>query len=166
MTLSAKRIGKARDGGGHADARSRGRGEGTRAAKAAARTKADERASTLNNAPKEGLITVARKVQIQTLDDLDGSEGASPLEFSLEGVNYEIDLNDEHAAELRELLTPYVRSARRVGKAPAKRGERERNGAPDPRTVREWARAQGIEVSNRGRVPARLIEQFEQAQAS
>jgi Spy/CpxP family protein refolding chaperone len=109
---------------------------------------------------------VARRVQVRVFDDIDGSDGASTLEFGLEGVSYEIDLTDEHAAQLRELLTPYVSSARRVS-APARRqhGKRSGNGGPDPREVRAWAQSHGKTVSNRGRVPASLIAEFEEAHA-
>ena len=83
------------------------------------------------------------------------------MSFGLDGVNYEIDLNDEHAAELRDALAPWVSKGRRTGGRKSTRGTAApRAAASDAAKIREWARGQGIEVSERGRIPAEIRERY------
>ena len=110
---------------------------------------------------------MAQKVQTLFVDDLDGSQAEGTVRFGLDGTEYEIDLNAEHAKELRDALARYVGAARRAGtavKRPATRGGR-RGSANGVNTteVREWAKSQGIEVKDRGRVPAELVVKFKAA---
>ena len=112
---------------------------------------------------------MAQKVAVHLVDDIDGSEAESTVEFGLDGVAYAIDLSAGHAAELREALEPFVAQSRRTGgrkrrgtkagkpAAPAVT-DRDRNQA-----IREWAREQGFEVSERGRIPAHIVEEYDQA---
>ena len=109
---------------------------------------------------------MAQKVQTLFIDDLDGSEAEGTVRFGLDGTEYEIDLSAEHSRELRDALARYVGSARRVGggvKRPARGGRRRPAGGPNPTEVREWAKEQGIEVKDRGRVPAELVVKFQAA---
>jgi nucleoid-associated protein Lsr2 len=102
---------------------------------------------------------VAQKVQTLFIDDLDGSEAEGTVRFGLDGAEYEIDLNAEHAQALRDALARYVGAARRAGggtRRPARSGRRARADGVGSTEVREWAKAQGIEVKDRGRVPAEL----------
>ena len=101
---------------------------------------------------------MAQKVQTLFIDDLDGSKAEGTVSFGLDGTNYQIDLNARHAQALRDSLERYVRAARRPAGAGA--GHR-----PAGWTARgcQRARAQGIEVKNRGRVPAELMVQFRAA---
>ncbi len=101
-----------------------------------------------------------KKVTVQIVDDLSGSvindgDGRSVV-FSLDGESFEIDLSSEHVEQLRDLLAPYIKVARAVGK--------KRNpSAPksqDLQQIRDWARANGIEVSDRGRISAAVREAF------
>ena len=108
---------------------------------------------------------MAQKIQVLLLDDLDGSAADGTVRFGLDGTEYEIDLNAEHAQALRDALSRYVQAARRVGagaRRPA-RGGRRAAGGVDSTEVREWAKAQGIEVKDRGRVPAELVARFKAA---
>lgn len=116
---------------------------------------------------------MARKIVHQLIDDLDGTvieagEGETVL-FSLDGIAYEIDLTDSHAAELRGALERYVSVARSVGSSrrsaspSAAWRPRRRSDQPDPAAVRAWARSEGLEVSERGRVSASVIEAYEAA---
>ena len=100
---------------------------------------------------------MAQKVQTLFIDDLDGSAAEGTVRFGLDGAEYEIDLNAEHAQALRDALVRYVGAARRAGggKRPARGGRRPRADGVDSTEVHEWAEAQGIEVKDRGRVPAR-----------
>ena len=109
------------------------------------------------------------------VDDLDGSEAADTVAFALDGVAYEIDLNEENAEKLRDALAGYVAGARRadgarrVGRAKVAKAAKPARGsrtAPDREqtaAIREWARANGYEVSERGRLSANVLAAFEAA---
>ena len=112
---------------------------------------------------------MAQQVQILFTDDLDGSAAEGTIRFGLDGTEYEIDLNGEHAQQLRDALAAYVTAGRRVNGGsprPARGGRRGPAGAVNTTEVREWAKAQGIEVKDRGRVPADLVAKFKAATAS
>jgi Lsr2 len=111
---------------------------------------------------------VAQKIQTLFIDDLDGSAAEGTVRFGLDGTEYEIDLNEEHAAQLRDALASYVGAARRTSAAarrPARNGRRAPANGLNATEVREWAKAQGIEVKDRGRVPAELVVKFKAATA-
>jgi hypothetical protein len=113
---------------------------------------------------------MAQRVQTLLIDDLDGGEAEGTIRFGLDGAEYEIDLSAGHADALRRALAPYVSAARRAPGAAARRpgrgGRRAAGaGAADPVAVREWAKSQGIEVKDRGRVPAELVVKFNAATA-
>jgi hypothetical protein len=117
---------------------------------------------------------MARKVQVILSDDLDDSIAADEtVTFALDGTTYEIDLSEKNAEELRNVFGKYVSAARKVssrggnrasgaGRSRATGGggrmDREQAGA-----IREWARKNGHEVSDRGRIPAAVVEAFESA---
>ncbi|GGM76586.1 Lsr2 family protein [Dactylosporangium sucinum] len=114
---------------------------------------------------------MARRVIHELIDDLDGEHADESVSFGLDGVMYAIDLSAKNAAELREAFAPFVTAATKVGRAatasgPARAGvrirpvltaraEREQN-----RAIREWAQSKGIEVSDRGRIRADLVERY------
>ena len=109
---------------------------------------------------------MAQKIQTLFIDDLDGSTAEGTVRFGLDGTEYEIDLNAGHAKELRDALARYVDAARTVGgsgRKPARRSSRGTASGLNTTEVREWARAQGIEVKDRGRVPADLVVKFKAA---
>ena len=116
---------------------------------------------------------MAQKVTVTLVDDLDGGQADETVEFGLDGVSYQIDLSADNAGDLREALANYVSHARRAGgrKKPGPRpgaaarstggstsADREQNQA-----IREWARKRGLKVSDRGRIPADIVEQYHQA---
>jgi hypothetical protein len=109
---------------------------------------------------------MARKTQIIFTDDVDGSDASGTVGFSLDGINYEIDLNDKHAEQLRGALAKYVNAGRKTGsvtRRPGRAGARTtRREGPNPSQVRDWAKGQGIELSSRGRVPHHVVLQFQQ----
>jgi Lsr2 len=110
--------------------------------------------------------SVAQKIQTLFVDDLDGSEAEGTVRFGLDGTEYEIDLNAGHAQALRDALARYVQAGRRAGggsRRPARGGRRAAAGGLDTTEVREWAKAQGIEVKDRGRIPAELVVKFKAA---
>jgi uncharacterized membrane protein len=109
---------------------------------------------------------VAQKIQTLFIDDLDGSAAEGTVRFGLDSAEYEIDLNTGHAQELRDALARYVEAARRVGGATRRSARSARRAAAsglNTTDVREWAKAQGIEVKDRGRVPAELVVKFKAA---
>jgi Lsr2 len=111
---------------------------------------------------------VAQKIQTLLIDDLDGSNAEGTVRFGLDGTEYEIDLSAEHAHTLRDALARYVGAARRANGAarrPARTGRRAPANGLNTTEVREWAKAQGIEVKDRGRVPAELVVKFKAATA-
>jgi hypothetical protein len=108
---------------------------------------------------------MAQKVQTLFIDDLDGGEAEGTVRFGLDGTDYEIDLSAKHAAALRKALAPYLDAARRVpgstARRPGRNGRRTASASgADPTAVREWAKSQGIDVKDRGRVPAELVVKF------
>src|SRR5271170_6180034 len=107
---------------------------------------------------------MAQRIQTLLIDDLDGGEAAVTVRFGLDGTEYEIDLSAAHDDELRKALQQYLAHARRTG-GTAKSAARVRRGgaAVDTAKVREWAREQGIEVKDRGRGPADVVEQYKTA---
>ena len=110
---------------------------------------------------------VAQKTVISLTDDIDGSEANETVVFGLDGATYEIDLNDVHAADLREVLAPFISVAREIGaKRTGKRPTSALTGASgqvDTKAVRAWADANGVEVSSRGRIKADVLEQYKAA---
>jgi len=111
-------------------------------------------------------VHVAQKIQTLFIDDIDGSEAEGTVRFALDGSEYEIDLNAKHAEELRKALSRYVEAARRssgAARRPARSGRRAAASGLNTTEVREWAKAQGIEVKDRGRVPAELVVRFRAA---
>lgn len=112
---------------------------------------------------------MAQKIHVVLEDDLDGSEASETVSFGLDGTTYEIDLNEKNAAALRDALATYVGHGRKVGNAP-RRGRRSSGGSagssasgPSAREIREWARENGHEVPDRGRVSAEVREAFDAA---
>lgn len=110
---------------------------------------------------------MAARTVVHLVDDVDGGEADETVTFSLDGVEYTIDLSHGNADGLRKALAEFVGAARRTGGRSARAagktqlrpgGDRAQNQA-----IREWARRNGHPVSERGRIPADLITQFQQA---
>jgi hypothetical protein len=113
-------------------------------------------------------ISMAQKVEVTLIDDLDEGKADETVTFGLDGAQYVIDLSDKNAKQLRESLSRYVDAARKEkGVRLAGRGAGRKTALTGPNTsdVREWAKAQGIEVSERGRVAKDLIVKFQEAHA-
>ncbi len=116
---------------------------------------------------------MAKQVVTVLTDDLDGTAADRTVEFGLDGLNYTIDLSDKNAGKLRKALEPYITAGHRLGRrsgggrggprtrtvAVASRPSREQNQA-----VRAWAAKNGYAVSDRGRIPAAVMEAFNHAQ--
>ncbi|HYS36615.1 MAG TPA: Lsr2 family protein [Pseudonocardiaceae bacterium] len=114
---------------------------------------------------------MARKVLVRLVDDLDGlpSEGVATVTFSLDGVTYSIDLNQANAGKLRDGLADYITAARRIGgrmKRGSAAGGRSAGSANDGPAIREWAREQGHELAERGRIPSHIVDAYHAANRS
>ena len=106
---------------------------------------------------------MAQKVHIILVDDIDGSDADETVAFGVDGASYEIDLSSEHAAALRDALATYVGHARKVG---GKRGARKASsggGGVSAAEIREWARSNGHDVPERGRVSGEVRAAYEAA---
>jgi hypothetical protein len=105
---------------------------------------------------------MAQKVHVVLIDDIDGGDADETVRFALDGVNYEIDLSAANAARLRGALAEFVGHARKKQGRGARRGRGDSQGRSAQ--IRAWAREQGLEVNERGRIPADLTARFEAAQ--
>jgi hypothetical protein len=109
---------------------------------------------------------MAKKTVVLLEDDIDGSEASETLSFALDGSEYEIDLNEAHASELREALARFANAGRKVAGRrgrPAVRTKSSSHGNPDAKAVRMWAAENGIPVNTRGRIQAEVVEKYEAA---
>jgi len=112
---------------------------------------------------------VAQKIRVDLVCDVcdDEKPGTQTITFGLEGANYEIDVCDQHAAELRGNLATFVGSGRRAsGGGGRGRGRRAAGGAADrqrTQEIRAWAKKQGLKVSERGRISGDIVQRYEAA---
>ncbi|MER8119087.1 Lsr2 family protein [Streptomyces sp. NPDC094031] len=104
---------------------------------------------------------MAQKVQVLLVDDLDGGEADETVTFALDGKTYEIDLTTANADKLRGALDPYVKGGRRTGGRGKARATS--SGNQDTAAIRAWAKENGVEVNDRGRVPASVRDAYEKA---
>ncbi len=107
------------------------------------------------------IAAMSRNVTVVITDDLDGSADAAPVTFSLDGVSYEIDLSARNRAGLESALAPFIAAGRKAP-GPATRGAASRPGSSraDRAAVREWARRNGLKVSERGRISTQVLQRY------
>jgi hypothetical protein len=110
---------------------------------------------------------MAKQTTVTLVDDLDGSVAEEQIEFAVDGRAYEIDLSAANGARLRDALGPFISAARRTG---GRRGSGGNTAAARPSTdreqnqaIREWAQAQGMKISERGRIPSNVLEAYHQS---
>ncbi|MGK5677999.1 histone-like nucleoid-structuring protein Lsr2 [Actinoplanes sp. URMC 104] len=112
---------------------------------------------------------MARQVITTLIDDLDGKKADRTVEFSLDGTSYTIDLSEANAGKLRKALDPYINAGTRIGRSaariPSRRpGSGRTAGSRDEnRQIREWATANGHQISERGRIPQSVTEAYRAA---
>ena len=107
---------------------------------------------------------MAQRVTVALQDDLDGGPAAETMRFGFDGTGYEIDLSEKNAAAFRKQLAPYLEHARKARRAaPSRRAGRTAASRQRSGDIRAWAKAQGLAVSERGRMPASVIEQYHAA---
>ncbi|NBE92633.1 Lsr2 family protein [Nonomuraea sp. KC401] len=111
---------------------------------------------------------MAKRIVETFIDDIDGSEAEGTTAFALDGTNYEIDLSGENREKLEKALAPFITKARAV-RAERTRGRRGTGGSSrsisreKSTEIRRWAKAQGLPVSERGRIAATIVQQYEAA---
>ncbi|MEV6241027.1 Lsr2 family protein [Lentzea sp. NPDC051838] len=115
---------------------------------------------------------MAQKVLVQLSDDLDGTvaDDIETISFALDGVVYEIDLKQGNAQKLRDGLADFVASARktggrsrRVAAGVVRKVAGEGRTKEQSQAIRQWAKVNGYDLSDRGRIPASVIDAFELA---
>lgn len=104
---------------------------------------------------------MSQRIRVDLIDDLDGSRAEESVEFALDGVSYIIDLSADNAAKFRDTLSTWTTAARRAG------GRRSRHRhittGPSAGEIRRWAHEQGMEISERGRIPFEVREAYAKA---
>jgi hypothetical protein len=108
---------------------------------------------------------MAQKIQTLFIDDIDGGAAEGTVRFGLDGAEYEIDLSARHDEELRDALQQYIAHARKVT-GTARRGTTRaarRPSTTDTVAVRAWARENGYDIKERGRVPADVLGKYHEA---
>jgi hypothetical protein len=110
---------------------------------------------------------VAQRVEVVLVDDLDGGPAEETVQFALDSVSYEIDLNAENAQTLRDALAVYVGHGRKLGgrRSAGRGGARKTSRSSETAQIRTWAKEQGLPVNERGRIPATIVAQYEAAHA-
>jgi hypothetical protein len=118
---------------------------------------------------------MAQQVNVKFVDDLDGSDAAGTVSFGLDGRAYEIDLSDDNAARLCDSLAAFIAAARKSGGSTGTGGRRTQKmtAASGPRSqpldreqtaaIRAWARQNGHQISDRGRIPKTVVDAFQAA---
>ncbi|MET8164675.1 Lsr2 family protein [Streptomyces sp. NPDC005329] len=110
---------------------------------------------------------MAQKTIVLLTDDLTGGEADETLVFGVDGKSFEIDLTGKNAKKLRDALAPYIEAGRKTGgKAVGRaRGAAAKGSGEDTAAIREWAKKNGYEINDRGRVPATIREAYSKANA-
>jgi hypothetical protein len=109
---------------------------------------------------------MAQKVQVLLVDDVDDSTADETVTFALDGVTYEIDLTSARASELRDSFATWVGHARKVGGRSASArpaARRASRSSSDASAIRDWAKEQGLTVSERGRISAEVRQAYDAA---
>jgi hypothetical protein len=106
---------------------------------------------------------MATKITVALEDDLDGGPAEETVRFGVDGSEYEIDLNKKNVARFRRQLAPFVEHARKAGRGQRRRSGRTSSSRERSGDIRAWAKDQGIAISERGRIPASVVEQYEAA---
>jgi hypothetical protein len=108
-------------------------------------------------------VKMATRITVALEDDLDGGPADQTLWFGLGGSEYEIDLTSKNATAFRTQLAPYIDHARKAGRGQRRRSVRTSTSRERSAGIRAWAKDKGIPVSDRGRIPASVVAQYEAA---
>jgi hypothetical protein len=111
----------------------------------------------------EGESEVAQRVTVTLEDDLSGGPADETVRFSVGGAEYEIDLSKKNADTFRKQLAPFLDNARKAERAQPRRSARTAAKRPRSGDIRAWAKDHGVAVSEHGRIPASVVEQYQAA---
>lgn len=107
---------------------------------------------------------MAQHFQMRYIDDIDGTDlgdKANTLVFAFDGKEYSIDLSDENADAFHQVMAPYIEAGQRLtGKTKSARKAATKTASGDTKAIREWARDNGHGVSDRGRIPATVMDAY------
>lgn len=106
---------------------------------------------------------MTQRITVALEDDLDGGPADETLRFGIGGSDYEIELNKKNASTFREQVAPFISHARRAGRPQPRRAVRTASNRQRSGEIRAWAKEQGITISERGRLPASVVEKYEAA---
>ena len=106
---------------------------------------------------------MATRIAVALEDDLDGGPAAETVRFAIGGSEYEIDLSKKNAQKFRKGLAPFIEHARKAGRGQRHRSARTSAAREQSGDIRAWAKAKGIPVSDRGRIPASVVGQYQAA---
>ncbi|MBF9134756.1 Lsr2 family protein [Plantactinospora sp. S1510] len=111
---------------------------------------------------------MAKQVIHRLVDDLDGGDADETVKFSLDGVQYEIDLSSENAGKLRDQFAPYTASGQKMGRGAVLVGVRATGGRGSAtadreqnKAIRAWAKKEGRDISDRGRIPQEIVDEYQ-----
>jgi Lsr2 len=105
-------------------------------------------------------VGMATRIAVALEDDLSGGPADETVRFGLDGSDYEIDLSKKNANAFRKQVMPFVEHGRRAGRGQRRRAARTSSARERSGDIRAWARDNGIAVSDRGRIPASVAEQY------
>ncbi|TMR24444.1 Lsr2 family protein [Nonomuraea turkmeniaca] len=112
---------------------------------------------------------MAKQIVESFIDDIDGTEAERTTTFALDGTSYEIDLSGQNREKLEKALAPFINAGRPVRSERGARGRRAAGGTSRTMTreqsakIRQWAKSQGLPVSERGRIASTVVEKYEAA---
>jgi hypothetical protein len=106
---------------------------------------------------------MATRIAVALEDDLDGGRADETVRFGIGTAEYEIDLNKKNAKAFRNGVAPFVEHARRAGRGSRRRSARPSSARERSGDIRAWAKSEGIAISERGRIPASVVAQYEAA---
>jgi hypothetical protein len=116
---------------------------------------------------KRGVRQMAKQVIHKLVDDLDGGDAAETVKFALDGVQYEIDLSASNADRLRAIFDPYTAAGAKAGRGAVQVGGRAARGRGSAtvdreqnKMIRTWAKKEGRDISDRGRIPQEIIDEY------
>jgi len=106
---------------------------------------------------------MAKSVTVVVSDDLDGTDGAETVSFGFDGASYEIDLSEKNRVKFEKAFEPYVQAGRRISRTRRSSSARTTGPRIDRASIRSWAKEQGLQVSERGRISGEVMQQYEAA---
>jgi Lsr2 len=111
---------------------------------------------------------VAKRTIHMLIDDLDGGTADETITFSIDGIQYQIDLSAKNATKMRKALARYIDAGTRIGRSPRDPARPTAGGRRAPatvdrdqnRTIRQWAHSKRIDVSDRGRIKQEIVDRY------